>query len=129
MDDAESLRGVSVNYKCYLLSGPWGITVRCSRVERKKAFNSESPQEFLKEILYIVQTLSNRRSTGTASRCLGQCRSSLPRRLQESVSGRIRILLDLVSYGDVRVQSNPFILEETSVYWLNVRSKSYVVEE
>ena len=42
---------------------------------------------------------------------------------------RIRILLNLVSYGDVRVQSNLVILEETSVYWLNVRGKSYVVEE
>ena len=29
---------------------------------------------------------------------------------------RIRILLDLVSYADVRVQSNLFILEETSCY-------------
>ena len=42
---------------------------------------------------------------------------------------RIRLLLDLLSYADVRVQPNPFILEETNVYWLNVHSKSYVVEE
>ena len=37
----------------------------------------------------------------------------------------MQLLLDLVSYADVRVQSNPFILiEETSMYGLNVRGKS-----
>ena len=50
-------------------------------------------------------------------------------RMGELRNVRIRILLDLVSYADVRVQPNPFILEETSVYWLNVRNKSCVVEE
>ena len=50
-------------------------------------------------------------------------------RMNWVISVRIRLLLDLVSYADIRVQSNPFILEETSVYWLNVRGKSYVVEE
>ena len=38
---------------------------------------------------------------------------------------RIWLLLNLVSYSGIHVQSNLFILEETSIYWLNVHSKSY----
>lgn len=33
----------------------------------------------------------------------------------------VRFLFDLSSYWNVQVQSKPFILEETSVYYLNVQ--------
>jgi len=50
-------------------------------------------------------------------------------RHQENEGVRVRVLLDRVSYDDICVQSKPFILEEISMYWVNVCSKNFVVEE